>query len=140
MVIYRIFKKNIVKYNPFSESIWSNYLTVEAYSHRVNTFSTTIMYDQTSYKSKSEAKSNHVDVPKVLQVIILHNYQKENILNVYFASVFTQDYPNIDFPTISDTQYPIINDVNITTTGVTNILRKLNIHKATGLTKYRLNS
>ena len=60
-----------------------------------------------------------------------HSIDKANVLNKYFSTVFTKE--NIDdLLALDSPPYPLIDDLNVTTSGIVLLLQDLEVHKACG--------
>jgi len=56
---------------------------------------------------------------------------KANVLNKYFSTVFTKENTD-NLPTLDGPPYPLIDDLNVTTSGIVSLLQDLEVHKACG--------
>ena len=61
--------------------------------------------------------------------VILDPIGKANVLNSYFHSLFTREAKDCDIPRMP-TYYPVMQDVNITSEGVTRLIKNVKVHKA----------
>ena len=84
-----------------------------------------------SYIKSLRADFYGVDTLQKDDVLYPKNQYKANLLNQYFASVFTSD-DGCELPDMGPSIYPNIPQIEITTTGITELLRGLDPSKASG--------
>ena len=78
-------------------------------------------------------KRDHTEISSLYTPdgLVTDNIEKAEALNVQFKSVFTTE-PNQPLPDKGASPCPIMSNISITVTGIVNLLRNLDIHKATG--------
>ena len=83
-----------------------------------------------SFIKKLKKDNNGVQALKANNKVITNSKEKANVFNPHFKSVFTNEPDYI--PDKGPSPHPVMEDINVTTSGIIKLLQNLDVHKASG--------
>ena len=83
-----------------------------------------------SFIKKLKKDNNGVQALKANNKVITNSKEKANVFNSHFKSVFTDEPDYI--PDKGPSPHPVMEDINVTTSGIIKLLQNLDVHKASG--------
>ena len=83
-----------------------------------------------SFIKKLKKDNNGVQALKANNKVITNSKGKANVFNSHFKSVFTNEPGYI--PDKGPSPHPVMEDINVTTSGIIKLLQNLDAHKASG--------